>query len=63
MFDQKQYCSPSDCGAKGTLDKVACRLRGPKWEQYDVIRRQDLPDILERCKRCEVTRMNPGRMA
>lgn len=63
MSEPKQYVSSTDCCADKLLDKVACKLKGPKWEQIRAIQRADVYDYDERCVRCDVRRMNAGGMA
>lgn len=52
-FDKK------DCLAKSALDKLACTLTGPDWEEVGTNMTSSLDDVTEKCKRCGLERIRP----
>jgi hypothetical protein len=53
------YFRNEDCQAKGIIEKLACRLKGPAWKETGRVQTQDLDDVTEKCKRCGFERPQP----
>lgn len=50
--------SPVECEGDA-LDRVKCIMLGPDWVEIGRTYTSSLDDVTERCRRCELTRLQP----
>lgn len=48
-----------DCLANSVIDKLACTVFGPDWEEIGRVQTTSLDMVTERCKRCGLERQKP----
>lgn len=53
------YSRHEECQAKGIIEKLACRLKGPAWREIGRVHTRDLDDVTEKCDRCGLERLQP----